>query len=75
METEGKEKIQSLGVKCTKLSSQQNTKKKFYFKISLFSPVSLTPLINIHSRISLRIFENIRNGPNGLLRDPGDTDL
>ncbi len=42
---------------------------------SLFSPVSLTPLINIHSRISLRIFEKIRNDPNGILRGPGDTDL
>ncbi len=32
--------------------------KKFLFhNFSLFSPVSLTPLINIHSRISPRIFE------------------
>jgi hypothetical protein len=37
--------------------------------------LSLTPLINIHSRISPRIFEKIRNGPNGILRGPGDTDL
>jgi hypothetical protein len=34
---------------------------------SLFLPVSLTPLINIQSRISPRIFEKIRNGPNGIL--------
>jgi hypothetical protein len=48
----------------------------FYLKIFLFfSPVSLTPLINIHSRISPRIFEKIRNGPNGILRGPRDTDL
>jgi hypothetical protein len=33
-------------------------KKKILFpNCSLFSPVSLTPLINIHSRISPRIFE------------------
>jgi hypothetical protein len=31
----------------------------------------LTPLINIHSRISPRIFEKIRNGPIGILRGPG----
>jgi hypothetical protein len=42
---------------------------------SLFSPVSLTPLTNIHSRLSPRIFEKIRNDPNGILRGPGDTDL
>jgi hypothetical protein len=39
------------------------------------SPVSLTPVINIHSRLSPRIFEKIRNGPNGILRGLGDTDL
>ena len=38
-----------------------------------FLAVSLTPLINIHSRISPRIFEKIRNGPNGILRGPRDT--
>jgi hypothetical protein len=38
-------------------------------------PVSLTPLINIHSRISPRIFEKIRNGPNGILRGPRESDL
>jgi hypothetical protein len=30
---------------------------------------------DIHSRISPRIFEKIRNGPNRTLRGPGDTDL
>ncbi len=35
----------------------------------------MTPGINIHSRISPQIFEKIRNGPNGVLRGPGDTDL
>ncbi len=33
--------------------------------------ISLTPVININWRISPRIFEKIRNGPNGLLRGPG----
>ncbi len=41
---------------------------------SLLSPVSLTPLINIRSRISPRIFEKIWYGPNGILRGPGNTD-
>ncbi len=31
-------------------------------------------LINIHSRISPRIFEKIQNGPNGILGGLGDTD-
>jgi hypothetical protein len=31
----------------------------------LFSPVSLTPLTNIHLRLSPRIFEKIRNDPIG----------
>jgi hypothetical protein len=39
---------------------------------SLFSPVSLTPLINIHSRIPPQIFEKIRNSLNGILRGLGD---
>ncbi len=37
--------------------------------------MSLTPLTNIHSQISPRIFEKIRNDPNEILRGPGDTDL
>ncbi len=50
-------------------------KKKLFQNFSLFSPVSLTPLKNIPSGISPRIFEKIWNGPNGILRGPGDTDL
>jgi hypothetical protein len=41
----------------------------------LFSPVSLTPLTNIHSRFSPQIFEKIPNDPNGILRGLGDADL
>jgi hypothetical protein len=37
-------------------------------------PVSLTPVANIELRISLRIFEKIRNGPNGILRGLGEID-
>ncbi len=49
--------------------------KKCIAKIfSHLSPVSLTPLINIHSRKSPWIFEKIWDGPNGVLRGPGDTD-
>ncbi len=40
-----------------------------------FSPVSLTPLNNIHSRLSPRIFEKNRNNPKSILRGQGDTDL
>ncbi len=37
--------------------------------------VSLTPVINTHSRISPRIFKIIWNRPNGILGSPGDNDL
>jgi hypothetical protein len=37
-------------------------------------PVSLTPVANLELRISPRIFEKIRNGPNGILRGLGETD-
>jgi hypothetical protein len=56
--------------------------------IEQLSLVTTTPVINlllvirtrmpwrfIHSRLSLRIFEKIRNDPNGILRGQGDTDL
>jgi hypothetical protein len=39
-----------------------------------FSPVSLPTVININSRISLRIFEKIHKGSNGILGSLGDTD-
>ena len=45
--------------------------KNLFHNFSLFLPVSLTPLMNIHSQISLRIFEKIWNGPNGILRARG----
>ncbi len=51
-------------------------KKKLYIKnFSPLSPVSLTPLINIHLRLSPRIFEKIWNDNNVILMGPGDTDL
>jgi hypothetical protein len=37
-------------------------------------PVSLTPVANLELRISPRIFEKIRNDPNGILRGLGETD-
>jgi hypothetical protein len=37
-------------------------------------PVSATPVVNLELRIYLRIFEKIRNGPNGILRGWGETD-
>ncbi len=37
-------------------------------------PVSLTPVVNLEQRIYPRIFEKIRNGPNGILWGWGETD-
>ncbi len=37
-------------------------------------PVSTTPAANLELWISPRIFENIRNGPNGIIRGLGETD-
>ncbi len=37
-------------------------------------PVSLTPVANRKLRISPRIFEKIRNNPNGILKGLGVTD-
>jgi hypothetical protein len=36
--------------------------------------VSLIPVVHLDLRISPRIFEKIRNGPNGLLWGWGETD-
>jgi hypothetical protein len=57
------------------LSPVTTTPAKNLLPVTLFSPVSLTPMINIHSRISPRIFEKIRNGFNGILRGLRKTDL
>jgi hypothetical protein len=35
-------------------------------------PVSTTPVVNFELRISPRIFEKIRNGPNGILWGGGE---
>jgi hypothetical protein len=37
-------------------------------------PVSATPVVNLELRISPRILEKIRNGPNGILCGWGVTD-
>jgi hypothetical protein len=37
-------------------------------------PVSLTPVANLELRISPRIFDKIRNDPNGIIRGLGETD-
>jgi hypothetical protein len=67
-ENEKYAKIPSLGVKYTQLSSSQKMRKIIPENFSLLSPMSLTPLINIHSQLSPRIFEKNRNDPNGILR-------
>jgi hypothetical protein len=56
-----------------------DTGDKFISPVSLtplnsLSPVVLTPVININSRISPRIFEKIQNGSIGILGGLGDTD-
>jgi hypothetical protein len=37
-------------------------------------PVSLIPVVHLDLRISPRIFEKIRNGPNAILRGWGESD-
>jgi hypothetical protein len=37
-------------------------------------PVSLIPVVHLYLRIFPRIFEKIRNGPNGILWGWGETD-
>jgi hypothetical protein len=37
-------------------------------------PVSLTPVANLELRIFPRIFEKIRNSPDGIIRGLGETD-
>jgi hypothetical protein len=59
-------------------ASQQNMKKLPISQLlSHLSPVSLTPVINLSSRILPRIFVKIRNGTmiHGILRGPAETDL
>jgi hypothetical protein len=51
-----KAKLQSISVKCTQLGSEQNMKKLVPQNFSYLSPVSLTLLINSHSRLSHRKF-------------------
>jgi hypothetical protein len=49
------------------------TKKLPLSKNFHFSPVSLTPVINLYFRIAPRILVKIRNGPHGILNGPGET--
>jgi hypothetical protein len=49
--------------------------RRINFSLVSLTPLnSLSPVSNIHSRISPRIFEKIQNGPNGILGGLGDTD-
>jgi hypothetical protein len=43
------------------------------FLLEGFFHLSLTPVANLELRISPRIFEKIRNGPNGIIRGLGKT--
>jgi hypothetical protein len=51
-----------------------DTGDKFFAGVVDTAEQFMTPAINIHSRISPRIFEKIQNGPNGILGGQGDTD-
>ncbi len=44
---------------------------KYFFDLP---PVLKTPVVHLKLRISPRIFEKIRNGPNGILWGWGETD-
>ncbi len=46
------------------------TKLLKFFWLKIFS-FAMTPVVNLELRICLRIFEKIRNGPNGILRGWG----
>jgi hypothetical protein len=70
-ENEKYAKISSVDVMYTQQGPPQKMKKNIPENFSLLSPVLLTPLNNINSRI----FEKNRNDPNGILRGQGDTDL
>jgi hypothetical protein len=53
----------------TLLSKGVPTKLLQFFWLNIFfhlPPVSATPVVNLELRISPRIFEKIRNGPNGI---------
>ncbi len=39
-----------------------------------FPPLSMTPVVQLELRISLRFFENIWNSPNAIIRGLGETD-
>ncbi len=62
----------------TLLPKGVQTKLLKFFCLKVFfylPPVSLTPVANLELRISPRIFEKIRNDPNGIIRGLGETDL
>ncbi len=42
--------------------------------VANLSPVSLTPVVHLDLRISWRIFENIRNDPNVVIKGLGEGD-
>ncbi len=51
-------------------NEKNHTWKSFFFIAGV-----VTPLYNIHSQLSPRIFEKNRNYPKGIFRGQGDTDL
>ncbi len=68
-----KQKIQSVGVMCTQLSSEQNknyTSKFFSFIAGVVDTADKHSFAIISAN-----FQKIWNGPNGILRGPGDTDF
>jgi hypothetical protein len=74
-----------MGTKSNCGQLKRNLKKKFFYAnsatqrcpkeiIKKFSDWRFFPLANLELRISPRIFEKIRNGPNGIIRGLGETD-
>ncbi len=63
---------------CTNSTTQRCPKEiiKIFLIEDFFhlTPVSMTPVANLELRRSLRIFEKIWKGPNGIIRGLGETD-
>ncbi len=53
---------------------KRNNKKISDYRFFHLPPVSLTPVVHLELEISPRIFEKIRNGPNGIIWGLGETD-
>ncbi len=53
--------------------SKQNNENFYDWRFFHLPPVSMTPVVHLELQISPRIFEKIRNGPNGILIGLGES--